>query len=180
MSFPFFIFRFQLSLFMKTIILVRHAKSSWEDFSLPDFDRPLNDRGRRDAPVMAERLRERGIVPELLVSSTAKRAQKTCKLFAEALGMDKSAILLKEELYLAEPDMFGKVIVSLNDRISCVALYAHNPGITAFANLTGVADIDDMPTCSIFAYTAEAREWKDVAKASKKFLFFDQPKHPAP
>jgi phosphohistidine phosphatase len=164
---------------MKTIILVRHAKSSWEDFNLPDFDRPLNDRGRRDAPVMAGRLKERGVLPDLLVSSTAKRAHKTAKLFAEALGIDKDVILLKDELYLAEPDAFEEIIATLDDRNSCVAIYAHNPGITAFANRARVADIDDMPTCSMFAYTADAGSWADVAKAAKKFLFFETPKHPA-
>ena len=164
---------------MKTIILVRHAKSSWEDFKVPDFDRPLNDRGRRDAPVMAERLKGRGVLPALLVSSTAKRAQKTAKLFAEVLGFEKEAILLKDELYLAEPDAFETVIAGLDDRYSSVAIYAHNPGITAFANRARVADIDDMPTCAMFAYTADAGTWAEVAKAPKKFLFFETPKHPA-
>ena len=164
---------------MKTIILVRHAKSSWEDFKVKDFDRPLNDRGLRDAPAMAERLKKRGVLPDLLVSSTAKRARKTARLFAEALGIEKEAVLLREELYLAEPDVFEKLISSLDDRYSTVAIYAHNPGITAFANRSRVAEVDDMPTCSVFAYAAEAADWKGVAAAPKKFLFFDQPKHPA-
>ena len=164
---------------MKTIILVRHAKSSWDDFTVPDFDRPLNDRGKRDAPLMAARLRSRGLVPDLLLSSPAKRAHKTARLFAETLGMDKASIAFQEELYHAEPAAFTKAIAGLDDRYACVAIFAHNPGITVFANMSGTARIDDMPTCALFAYTVETDHWAKAETAKKKFLFFDQPKNPS-
>ncbi len=161
---------------MKTIALIRHAKSSWEEFGVSDFERPLNQRGRRDAPVMASRLQKLGFTPDLLVSSTAKRARKTAKLFAEVLGIDKGDILLLDELYLAEPENFEGVIAKLDDRFNRIAVFAHNPGITTYANRMDVARIDDMPTCAIFAFTADTENWKDVGSSEKKFLFFDQPK----
>ena len=164
---------------MKTIILVRHAKSSWDDFTVPDFDRPLNDRGKRDAPIMATRLQERGVTPDLLVSSPAKRARKTARVFAETLGLDKETVLYHDELYLAEPMVFTKVISGLDDKYTCVVIFAHNPGISAFANLSSTARIDEMPTCGIFAYTVEAEHWSKAEGAKKKFLFFDQPKDPS-
>jgi phosphohistidine phosphatase len=164
---------------MKTIILVRHAKSSWDDFTVPDFDRPLNERGKRDAPVMAARLREHGQIPDLLLSSPAKRARKTARFFAETLGIDKESIQFQEELYLAEPETFAKVIAGLDDKYSCVAVFAHNPGITVFANMTGTARVDEMPTCAMFAYTMDTDHWAKANDAKKKFLFFDQPKDPS-
>jgi phosphohistidine phosphatase len=161
---------------MKTIALIRHAKSSWEEFGVSDFERPLNQRGRRDAPVMASRLQKLGFTPDLLVSSTAKRARKTAKLFAEVLGIDKGHILLLDELYLAEPENFERVIAKLDDRFNRIAVFAHNPGITTYANRMNIARIEDMPTCAIFAFTADTDNWKDVGSSEKKFLFFDQPK----
>ena len=164
---------------MKTIILVRHAKSSWDDFTIPDFDRPLNDRGKRDAPVMAARLKEHGLSPDLLLSSPARRARKTARFFAEALAMDKDAIQYQEDLYLAEPPVFSRALSALDDKYTCVAVFAHNPGISAFANLSGTARIDEMPTCGVFAYTVDTDHWSKVDGAKKKFLLFDQPKNPA-
>jgi phosphohistidine phosphatase len=161
---------------MKMIALIRHAKSSWEEFGVSDFERPLNQRGRRDAPVMASRLQKLGFTPDLLVSSTAKRARKTAKLFAEVLGIDKGHILLLDELYLAEPENFERVIAKLDDRFNRIAVFAHNPGITTYANRMNIARIEDMPTCAIFAFTADTDNWKDVGSSEKKFLFFDQPK----
>src|SRR5574338_873525 len=91
---------------MKTLLLIRHAKSSWDDVSLSDFDRPLNDRGKRDAPIMAERLSEKNIEIDTFVSSPAKRAARTAKIFAEEFKMKKDDIVFKTELYMASADVF--------------------------------------------------------------------------
>jgi phosphohistidine phosphatase len=162
---------------MKTVFLIRHAKSSWGDFTLPDFERPLNERGKHDAPMMAKRLLDKGIRVDALVSSPAKRAKKTAQAFAEILGKDKSNILYREELYMAGVDAFYTVISQLDDSINKAAIFSHNPGITAFANMLQVAEIDEMPTCSIFAITTSAEKWSDFRKAKKEFWFFDFPKN---
>jgi phosphohistidine phosphatase len=162
---------------MKTLFLVRHAKSSWGDFSLPDFERPLNERGKQDAPAMARRLLKKGVKPNLLVSSPAKRAKKTAQAFAEEFEMDKDHILYRDELYMAGVDQLYKVIGELKDSIDHVAIFSHNPGITTFANTLQVAAIDDMPTCSIFAVTIKADKWSDFRKSKKEFWFFDFPKN---
>ena len=161
---------------MKSLILVRHAKSSWGDFSLPDFERPLNERGKHDAPMMAARLMGKKIKPDLLVSSPAKRAKKTAQAFAETLDIKKDSILYREELYMAGIGQFYSVISNLDDAFNKVALFSHNPGITQFANEMGVAKIDEMPTCSIFAVTTNADSWADFRDAKKEFWFFDYPK----
>ncbi len=162
---------------MKTVLLIRHAKSSWGDFSLPDFERPLNERGKHDAPMMAKRLLDKAVKIDALVSSPAKRAKRTAQAFAEILGKDKDKILYRDELYMAGVDAFYNVISQLDDSIKHVAIFSHNPGITAFANMLQVAEIDEMPTCSIFAITTTAESWSGFRKAKKEFLFFDFPKN---
>ena len=165
---------------MKTLILVRHAKSSWDTPGLSDFDRPLNEKGKKDAPEMAKRLKDKEIKVDLLVSSPAKRARKTAKYFAETYGLKKEDIQLVEDLYLATPEAFQKAVQSLNDKNAVVTLFSHNPGITEFANSLTNVRIDDMPTCSVFATSVDTENWSDFSKAEKKFLFFDYPKNPLP
>ena len=175
----FLFFTFPAMAGMKTLVLVRHAKSSWDDFSLSDFERPLNERGKRDAPMMARRIKSALLVPDALVSSSAIRARKTAEAFARELGMDGSAIRLTEALYLASPDTIGRVVSSLDDQHQTVAIFAHNPGITDFANQLGVARIDDMPTCAVYAVSATVDHWLDFLDGAKSFRYFDYPKNPA-
>ncbi len=163
---------------MKTLILVRHAKSSWDTPGLSDFDRPLNERGKRDAPEMAKRVKEKDIKPDLLVSSPAKRAKKTAACFAAEFEMDKDDILLVDGLYLATPDAFSKAVGELENMYDTVCLFSHNPGITEFASSLSNVRIDDMPTCAVFAVQAETDKWAKFIAAEKKFLFFDYPKNP--
>jgi phosphohistidine phosphatase len=163
---------------MKKLLLVRHAKSSWEQAGVSDFDRPLNERGKKDAPEMAKRVKEKGVELDHLVSSPAKRARKTAKCFAEVFGFKKEDIQLIETLYGATPHEFVQAINEINDKFETVALFSHNPGITDFAaSLTNVR-IDDMPTCAVFALQANTDSWKEFMKAEKSFLFFDYPKNP--
>jgi len=161
---------------MKTILLVRHAKSDWADPSLSDFERPLNARGKKNAPEMAQRLLDRKINIDLFISSPANRAAKTAKIFAEIFGFKKNDIDLREKLYLAEPDVFASVIKEINNNIDCAAIFSHNPGITYFANRLTPTQIDNIPTCGIFAVAANCEKWKDFENSEKKFLFFDYPK----
>jgi phosphohistidine phosphatase len=161
---------------VKSLLVVRHAKSSWEWDDLNDFERPLNERGKRDAPLMARRLSVSGAVPDLLVSSPAKRAKRTAVLFARELGMPETDILYKSELYHAPVEVFREVVEKIDDRFSTVALFSHNPGITAFVNELTPVKVDHMPTSGIYAVRIQVEHWSDFIKGDKGFWFFDYPK----
>ncbi|RYY71691.1 MAG: histidine phosphatase family protein [Chitinophagaceae bacterium] len=162
---------------MKTLYLVRHAKSSWGDFTTPDFERPLNERGKKDAPEMAKRLLDKKISIDSFISSPAKRAKSTCKAFCKVYGRDKAEINFIDALYHASVETFNTVAASIDDRYHSAAIFSHNPGITEFVN-TLVIDvfIDNMPTCAVFAVQINADSWKDFLSAPKQFLFVDYPK----
>src|SRR4051812_11171026 len=108
---------------MKTLFIVRHAKSSWDEPDLSDFDRPLNDRGKKDAPRMGKRLKEKDINPQLMLSSPAKRAYSTSKRIADALGHDRNKIKTNEALYHAESETILSVVQGLNDGISTAMVF---------------------------------------------------------
>jgi len=160
----------------KTLLLIRHAKSSWDSTATNDFDRPLNDRGKSDAPMMAKRLLDRDISIDAFISSPAKRAKKTAIAFAEEFKTDKNEIIFKEELYGALPDSFIEVIESVPDKFDTIAVFSHNPGITDFANSLTSAIIDNIPTCGIFAVQLKSKHWGEIRSAEKEFLFVDYPK----
>lgn len=161
---------------MKSLLLIRHAKSDWGDLTLKDFDRPLNDRGKRDAPVMAHRLLDKKVKIDAFISSPAKRAKKTAELFASQYKQDKKDIIFFDKLYLADTEAFFDVISQTDDDHSAIAVFSHNEGITTFANQLSDVRVDDMPTCSIFAVKMELKKWKDFREAEKEFWFFDYPK----
>lgn len=161
---------------MKTLLLVRHAKSDWGNPALEDFDRPLNERGKRDAPAMARRLLDKNINIDAIISSPSKRAAKTAKAFAESYDLKKSRLQFKEELYMAGSAAFTAVIESADDKFESIAVFSHNPGITGFANELTNARIDNIPTCGVFAIKINTDTWKNFRNAPKEFWFFDYPK----
>ncbi len=161
---------------MKSLLLVRHAKSDWGDTGLDDIDRPLSDRGKRDAPAMAHRLLDKKIKIDGFYSSPAKRAARTAKIFAKEFGKKKDKIIFKEALYLASPEAFFDVIISADNECDSIAVFSHNNGITEFANLLTDTRVDNIPTCGIFAIKADCDSWKKFKEASKEFWFFDFPK----
>jgi phosphohistidine phosphatase len=161
---------------MKTLLLIRHAKSSWEVPGTNDFDRPLNERGKTDAPSMAGRLVNRKIQINYFIASPAKRAKKTAELFARQFLKDDKAIHFVANLYHGAADAYSSAIAELDGNWATVALIAHNPGITEFANSLTNQRIDNIPTCGIFAVTAPIETWSEFADAKKNFLFFDYPK----
>jgi phosphohistidine phosphatase len=162
---------------MKTLLLVRHAKSSWDQIGVSDFDRPLNERGKKDAPLMAKRVKERGVKLDHLISSPAKRAIRTARFFAKEFDFKKKDIELIEGLYGATRSEFLKAVAAINNKYDTVALFSHNPGITDFASSLTNIRVDDMPTCAVFALRVETDNWKDFPDAQKNFLFFDYPKN---
>jgi phosphohistidine phosphatase len=161
---------------LKSLLLIRHAKSDWNSPAQSDFERPLNERGKKDAPVMAHRLLAKKITIDAFVSSPAKRARKTATIFAKELDRNKHEILFKEELYAAPEELLYEVVQGLNDNWNSVAIFSHNPGITDFANSLTDTRIDNIPTCGIFAVKIHADHWTDFAKAQKEFWFADYPK----
>lgn len=161
---------------MKSVILIRHAKSSWDGAGLSDFDRPLNERGKEDAPKMAKRLLDKGVTIGAFISSPAKRAKKTASLFIAEYGGSKSEIILIPELYHAGPEAFYTAIAHAPENAGCIALFSHNPGITEFVNMLTDVKIDDMPTCAIFAVKTDIQQWSKFRDAGKQFWFFDYPR----
>ena len=164
---------------MKTLILIRHAKSSWDDFSQRDFDRDLNGRGRRDAPEMGRRLAARGIAPDAFVVSTACRARKTAELMATGFGFPLEQIEFRDDLYLAGPSTMLNVIRQTADSVQTLALLAHNPGITELANqLAGGRRIDNMPTSGMATFSLAGDSWQAVGRGTE-LVDFDYPKRDA-
>ncbi len=161
---------------MKQLLLVRHAKSSWANPGQADFDRPLNERGHKDAPMMANRILDRGIHIDLVISSNAVRALTTARYFATANGIAISNIVEQDFLYNAPPERFVKAIIQIPDEINTAAIFAHNPGITDFVNQLTTTQIDDMPTCAVFAITIHTTSWKNWATAKKECLLVEWPK----
>ena len=161
---------------MKAVIIIRHAKSSWDQPEVSDFDRPLNERGKEDAPKMAKRLLERNVNVDAFITSSAKRARKTAAIFIKEFGLDKENIILAPRLYLAGPEVFYETIAQAPATANIIALFAHNPGITEFANELTDVRIDDMPTCAIFAVKADITHWSQFKDAAKQYWFFDYPK----
>ena len=161
---------------MKTLLLIRHAKSSWDDASLSDFDRPLNDRGNKDAPLMAHRLLDKKMRIDAFISSPAKRARRTARIFAKEYNIKKDEVIIRTELYGATTDVFYEVLEKTNDNIDYIAVFSHNPGLTDFANELTETRIDNIPTCGIFAVKIDTKHWANLKDAKKEFWFMDYPK----
>ena len=145
---------------------------------MSDVERPLNERGKKDAPEMAKRLRKKHVKIDAFISSPAKRALRTARFFAEEFGVKKDDIQIEKILYGALPSQFEQVVSLLKDKEETVTVFSHNPGITEYVNRLCDVRTDNMPTCSIFAVQADVEKWEDFAKAEKKFLFYDYPKNP--
>lgn len=159
---------------MKTLVLVRHAKSSWKDPELADFDRPLNKRGRRDAPFMARAFAKRGLAVDALVSSSANRALLTARAFAEALGLEVAA---DRKYYAASVQDWMRFIGEFPESARTVVAFGHNPELTELANRLAGTEIDNVPTSGTVAVRFAAETW--AGAKGGELLFFDYPKrHP--
>ena len=165
---------------MKTLYLIRHAKSSWDDLDLTDIERPLNERGKKDVPRMGNRLKEKNVFPDLMLSSPARRALETCKVIAKTLGFAEEKIKTDKRLYHADEDQLLKIIreiEDLDDKEEVVMIFGHNPGLTVFANLLLNEHIENIPTCGVVGSTVRAKSWKETTIGSGKMKFFDFPKN---
>ena len=162
---------------MKTLLLIRHAKSGWDDASSSDIERTLTEQGKSDAAMMARRLIEKSIDIDAFVSSSAKRARQTAQIFMNECKVSEKKLLLASSLYEASVKDFYGIIDSLNDEDNVVALFAHNPGVTDFVNSVGCSPVYNMPTCAVYGVKIKTNHWKEFVAAEKEFLFFDYPKN---
>jgi phosphohistidine phosphatase len=153
---------------MRTLYLIRHAKSSWDNPGLRDFNRPLNERGFREAPMMAQLLADQGIRPDLLVSSPAKRAITTALFFAEKFGIEENQVLREPDIYEASPTEILRIISNLPDSAAVVCLFGHNPTFTEVANLFAENYIDNIPTCGIVQIESEAEHWNTLYEGNSR------------
>ncbi|AFH49501.1 Phosphohistidine phosphatase SixA [Ignavibacterium album JCM 16511] len=160
---------------MRQLILVRHAKSSWDNPELDDFDRPLNKRGKRDAPFMAILLAEKKVKPDLILSSPAVRTKLTAIEIAKKLGIDKDKIIWNEKIYLASSSKLLKILTGIDDKVRSVMLIGHNPGLTDLQNYLCKEEIDNIPTCGIVCMRTQ-KDWKSITSKDFELVFFDYPK----
>jgi phosphohistidine phosphatase len=160
---------------MKTLFLVRHAKSSRDDPSLPDRDRPLDDRGRQDAPKMGKRLVRRDVEPDLLLSSPALRALTTAQLIAEEVGYKHKDIVVDDRLYASNADDLLAVVRALDKKLDRVMLFGHNPEFADLAHRLS-SEIIDMPTCAVVELNFDTKTWSEVGEVKPANVVFDYPK----
>ncbi|OGU54559.1 MAG: phosphohistidine phosphatase [Ignavibacteria bacterium RBG_13_36_8] len=161
---------------MKRLYLTRHAKSNWKDTGLTDFERPLNKRGKRDAPFMGKLLNEQGIKPDLIISSAAVRAVDTAKNISEKIGYRIDQIIIDKSIYEADSLHLFEIIKSLSEKYNTVMLIGHNPDLTYFANYLGDKRIDNIPTCGIVTIEFDTGSWRLVQPESGKIISFEYPK----
>ncbi len=160
---------------MKTLFLIRHAKSSWDDPALPDKDRPLNARGQRAAPKMGKRLAERDVRPDLIVSSPAMRALTTAEIIAKKLDYKLKDIVLDDRLYGGNADNLLDVIHELGDKLHRVMLFGHNPALTELAHRFS-SEITLMPTCAVAQFVFDAKSWSFIGRVKPAKIALDYPK----
>ncbi|MFF2271865.1 SixA phosphatase family protein [Agromyces sp. NPDC058136] len=161
---------------MKTLYLVRHAKSDWGDPMLDDHDRPLNDRGLRDAPAMGHRLAERGVRPDRIVTSTAVRAKSTARLLARTLGIGDDHVVEEAKLYAASERSILHLASTLDDAVGIAMLVGHNPGMSdAVGELTG--EWVELPTCAVVECRVDVDAWCELIEGSGELVHLDTPKH---
>jgi phosphohistidine phosphatase len=159
----------------KTLYLVRHAKASWPDMHLGDFARTLNQRGLRDAPEMGQRLQKRGVKPEIILCSPAKRARQTAELLLKEFGDSMDGVHFDDRIYEADPGTLLNLVRSIPDACSSAMLIGHNPSIGWVANQLSDVHIEQMPTCAIASLGLPSSKWKDIGKEATRLLDFDYP-----
>lgn len=161
---------------MKHLTLVRHAKSSWKNPELADRDRPLNKRGKRDAPDMGKRLADRGYRPALILSSPAKRALITAQVMADALGYAQDDIVVDERIYGTGVAGLIRLLQATDDQVDAIMLFGHNPELTALVNRLARVTLDNLPTCGVAQLEFAFDTWADLGSQLAERAEIDYPK----
>ena len=162
---------------MKTLYLVRHAKSSWENPGLGDAERPLMGKGIRKSKLVIESLQKKQIIPDLIISSPAVRAIETARIFARGLGYPEEKIMIERKIYEGNYDHILDIIYGTSNKIDSLMLFGHNPTFSNLANLLVHPGIDDMPTSAVVGISFAADKWEDVPNAKSRLLFVFTPKN---
>lgn len=160
---------------MKTLLLIRHAKSSWATAGTPDHDRALNERGRRDAPQMGNRMRARGLEPDLIIFSSALRARTTAQLLAAAMDVPQERLREDKRIYASSSGKLMYLLQELDDELSSVMLVGHNPEMTELAQHFA-RDLPDMATTAVAQFTFDLASWRGIDQAEPVSVWFDYPK----
>ena len=161
---------------MKKLFLIRHAKSSWQETDLKDFDRPLNQRGLRDAPLMGKLLRKKGIKPDLILTSSANRAFTTAKIIAEEIDYPINSIIDEKEIYEADALDLMEIIRNIDDEADSIFLFGHNPSLTYLSNHLSNQRIENIPTCGISEIEFQIDSWRELKPESGNMVNFEYPK----
>jgi phosphohistidine phosphatase len=161
---------------MKNLFLVRHAKSSWNFPELDDFERPLNKRGKLDAPRMGRMLKDKKIMPDIMISSPATRAAMTARIIAEILAYPTDTISYAEKIYDAGIAELIETISAIDERHTSAMLVGHNPGLTFLANHIADHPVTNIPTCGIYAIDLDIHNWKQTTNKCGIFRFLEIPK----
>jgi phosphohistidine phosphatase len=161
---------------MKTLYLVRHAKSSWKYPNLDDFERPLNKRGRKNAPFMGKILKKLKVAPDLVISSPANRAAATARIIAAAINYPLENIVYSEAIYEFSENALIHVIKQIEDSVNNAMVVGHNPAINGLANYIGDQPISNIPTCGVFCVDLDISSWTKIEERCGKLKFFEFPK----
>lgn len=161
---------------MKTLIMVRHAKSDWGNETITDLLRPLNNRGYSDAQILAKQLAQKTAPPQLWLTSPAIRAYSTALLFAEAFNYDAEKLVLNKKIYEANVKTLQTIVTGIADNIETAFMFGHNPGFTKFFNQFSDAFADNIPTCGVISLSNDVLSWKDFLSTKVKNDFYLYPK----
>ncbi|MFD2513056.1 SixA phosphatase family protein [Pontibacter locisalis] len=162
---------------MKTLYILRHAKSSWEFEELSDHDRPLNKRGRNDAELIGQELHSRGVKPNMIMSSSAVRAISTATLVGKEMDYDADDIVVKEEIYGAGKEELLEIVQSAPAEVQYLMLVGHNEAISDFANTLTPDHVASLPTTGVVALEFKCDSWYDISRNNATLLFYDFPKN---
>ncbi|MBC8524092.1 MAG: histidine phosphatase family protein [Chlorobium phaeobacteroides] len=161
---------------MKTLYLVRHAKSSWDNANISDFDRPLNKRGEKNAPFMAELMHEKQVHPDLMLSSPANRALTTAEIFCETLGYQTDAIEQRVEIYEGGLNHMLHIVRQIPDNCSVAMLFGHNPTLTTCANYISGQHLENIVTCGVVRLDMNNESWQETMIDSGELVWYEYPK----
>ncbi|MFD2246415.1 SixA phosphatase family protein [Pontibacter ruber] len=160
---------------MKTLYILRHAKSSWKFEELSDHDRPLNKRGRADAPLIGQELASREIKPGLIISSPAVRAITTATLIGKEIGYEPDEIVVDDRVYGADKQELMEIVQEAPDEVDELIIIGHNEAITEFANMLSPQTISSIPTAGVVGLRFDCDSWPKISRDNAEFLFFDFP-----
>ncbi len=161
---------------MKTLYLVRHAKSSWDNANLADFDRPLNKRGHKAAPFMAKLMHEKNVQVDLIISSPANRALATAEIFSDVLEYPREKIEQRIEIYEGGLNHMLQLVRQIPDNCSAAMLFGHNPTLTSFANLLSGEHLENIVTCGIVRIDMKSGSWQETMMDSGELVWYEYPK----